>query len=187
MFKKLVSILFEEEEITIEEDLNETPPAYDIPKLKPMAEKKKPEVLRAPEFIENYQEKVIPETLERKVTMIDVDTKVEKRAEVVEVRPAVKPVAHYQPKDIISPIFGGPESPSKPIESKTYTDVKTRQPLTEIISPMFGKVEVQEQSNSIDASLLEIELSDMLSPIDEGEEVQASLFDYLEGFDSDEE
>lgn len=186
IWKKLASILLEEEEITIEEDLNEVSDMIEIPKLKPMAETPAPKPI--------VEEKTIAQEIiehsvvtERKSMMIDVDVKVEK--EIKEEVPLVKKVqpVKYQKTEIISPIFGGPTNPSEPVEAKVYTQAKTRQPLTEIISPMFGKVEQEDQKSGIDASVMEIDLSEMLRPNDNGDEVQASLFDYLEGFNENEE
>lgn len=175
MWKKLASILFEEEEITIEEDLNEVPEMIEIPKLKPMVEK--------------VVTPIVEETVvERRSMMIDVDHHQERIVEdVVVVKKKPTAPEKYQPADIISPIFGGPTRPSQPIENKVYTEAKTRQPLTEIISPMFGKVEVVEHSEGFDAALLEIDVSEMLTAKPTGDEVQTSLFDYLEGLEEHEE
>lgn len=183
IWKKLASILFEEEEIRVEEELDSTPDVLEIPKLKPMAEKTIPVIK---EVVEEPLTQVVNE--ERKSMMIDVDVTEDVLTPTVEVKKVVPEVAKkYQRTDIISPIFGGPESPSEPIENKVYTEVKTRQPLTEIISPMFGKVEVVDQKDSIESSLLELDISEMLTPSSDASEVQASLFDYLEGFNEDEE
>lgn len=183
IWKKIASVLFEEEEIRVEEELDSTPDVLEIPKLKPMAEKTVPVIK---EVIEEPIIQVVTE--ERKSMMIDVDVTKDVSEPIVEVKKVVPEVSKkYQRTDIISPIFGGPESPSKPIENKAFTEVKTRQPLTEIISPMFGKVEVVDQKDSIDSSLLEIDISDMLTPSSDAGEVQASLFDYLEGLNEDEE
>lgn len=200
IWDRIVSLLFDEQEITVEEELNQMEDYVEIPKLKPMTQVKEVQVAAFVEKEVSLPSKTIEEKRveptpsqdirveEKKLVKIDVDTKVvqaQQEESPVLIKKATS--SKYQPQDIISPIFGGPKNPSEPIETKVYPESKTRQPLTQIISPMFGTVEVQDAKENLDASILDIGLSDMLVAGQSGEEVQASLFDYLEGFNDNEE
>ena len=65
--------------------------------------------------------------------MISIDEAEQKQVTKKTMNPEVaepKKVMAYQPQDIISPIFGGPKVPSKPLETKKVESSTSRRPLT---------------------------------------------------------
>ena len=200
MLRKLASFFFQEEEIILEEDLKaESEENYKIPEIKPMkarravekpveseskvfeAEKQSPVEARSTEE-EPVIETVSPEIAQNKSKKITADSQaslqrpVDKRSVNIPVEKE-----EYQPQEIISPIFGGSqkEGPKK-VPSKVSKEVlEDKRSKTTVISPMFGLME--EDSNDIfDKNLMNYDLRDMLSANEDAEEVQVSLYDFLE-------
>lgn len=200
MFKKLASLLFNEEEIVIEEEIakQEKEEALKIPDLKPIVPKQetrrrektqteiKVDIKPIGQPIERPVEKPVEVIMSddeprKKVTMINVDEKKEirKKPDIV-----VREKA-YQPQEVISPYFGGTQETTTPIK-KTVTDAKKRSSMTQVISPMFGQVNV-EDTNEIEHidEIMDLDITEMLSPERSEEEVQVSLYDFLEGLDEE--
>lgn len=197
MFKKIMEILFDETEELIEEDnLNEE--AYDIPSIKPIVEK--PQAVKVAPKVEPVksvpvsavvkEDKVQPLSQEKpKSMMIDADGP----------KPVMEPAKElfvpkkgkstpYQPITIISPIFGGPEKdPNEEIKPLTPpVQVKSREPMVKVISPMYGTVESKSTLGNIQADMLELDVDEMNSSTDMGLEIQASLYDMIEGLENEE-
>ena len=61
--------------------------------------------------------------------------------------------------------------------------VKPAQAKTQVISPMYGSVTEEEELEEVD---LDMDLEDILADEPIAEEIQTSLFDYLEEPESDE-
>lgn len=205
MLRKLAAFFFDEEEIVLEEDLKkEQEENYRIPEIKPMRAKTKESMLPKPKAKEEeIKEEIIyanqdeqnepaevnePENkvaepgqdrIRSKKITVDRDDFSVKKKEVFESKvPKAKEVQEeYQPQEIISPIFGGSEKEtSKPIIIKEPIKKKRQ---TTVISPMYGLVE-DDQDEAFNEELLNYDLSDMLSSSKDAEEVQVSLYDFLE-------
>lgn len=208
MFRKLTSLLFEEEEVISEEDLhNEEEEHYDIPEIKPITSQTNKTSSEKQDLVEevkteNSDEKITDETFDKedkskkksqKITVddneINLRTKKQKKSKTVNASDIEKK-PEYQRQEIISPIFGGPEKPSsteKPInfDQPIRKEEKKSSTKTTVISPMHGMVE--EETNEIfDKNLLNYNLQDMLNPKEEADEVQVSLYDFLEDYDDEE-
>ncbi|QIK70332.1 hypothetical protein G7062_08500 [Erysipelothrix sp. HDW6C] len=195
MFKKLASILFKEEEIIIEEELEKHEDELKIPELKPMVASKP---VAEPAIATKYEPKSQPLSEEkivfveskddRKPMMINVDEDPVVKETKVRREAKPEPKNTYRPQAIISPIFGGPEGeePMKPAPTQTYGDAKRRAPLTQVISPMFGRVEEEAHHEvALNDASMDLDITEMLSPERTGEEVQVSLYDYLEGLEDE--
>ncbi|CAM3658996.1 hypothetical protein ERUR111494_05600 [Erysipelothrix urinaevulpis] len=199
MFRKIVSLLFQEEEIVLEEDLDiEGEESIDIPEMKPISvlnkEEKDKELMKKSQVVEEVQasEKAsfkteINEDKEKpRSNRIDVDGE-EKAKEVYEMpKMKKKPVIvekDYKPQEIISPIFGGNNEEPQVKKTKAKT-VKKNKPSTTVISPMYGMIEDLEEEE-FDENILTYDLKDMLTPSEESEEVQVSLYDFLEDLDDE--
>lgn len=206
MFRKLAAFFFDEEEIVLEEDLQKDKEEnYRIPEIQPM--KAKPKKVKAPKAIEEAKKEIIfenkepepvkkiepeikvLETLEdkirsKKITADLDDVSPAKKAEVKPKQEKVKPVQEeYHPQEIISPIFGGSnKEPSQPI--KINKEPLKQKSQTAVISPMYGLVE-DEEREVFNEELLNYGLKDMLSSSEDAEEVQVSLYDFLEEFEDE--
>lgn len=200
MLRKLAAFFFDEEEIVLEEDLKkDVEENYRIPEIKPLKAKSKESIVSKTVNEEKkttaFQEEEKPETKvdfsdveiietpqdrakSKKIT-VDRDEFSVKKKEIVQPKiPKVKEIQEdYQPQEIISPIYGGSDKePSKPIVIKENVKNKRQ---TAVISPMYGLVE-DEDEEVFNEELLNYDLSDMLSASKDAEEVQVSLYDFLE-------
>lgn len=161
MLKKLATLLFEEEEEVIEEELDPKP----IPKkvAKPLVKEKVREV--EPSAIASMnpvKEEVKKEDLPR-VEEIVPDTKVEQLLQTkksdfgIEASQPVKPLVEAKPKKVeksiyefrpvISPIFGVEESRRTPIQ-KPIVEVNKhvkRSRINTVISPIYGDLEKSKE------------------------------------------
>lgn len=192
MFRKLTSFFFKEEEIEVEET-EQAEDHYKIPKLKPLTSpKEKPKA--QPDFphASKNEESWVEETeasASRKSVMITADTMytpVEEKPKQSFEKPFYEEKKSvYKRHEIISPMYGGPEV-SEPQEIRSVPDAKNRKPVTEIISPIYGKVVVEETKTDLEPSLFNLDVEAMIAPEIQEEEVQVSLYDYLDGLDDDE-
>lgn len=204
-----MNILFdEEEEILVDEDQNQEE-AYEIPAIKPLRERreamkqdvspitsKEPEPTKAPVVTpvkvaaeKSQNDTIIEKTQPSKSIMIDADKPKEKVVNDVPLYfPKKESKTPYQPMDIISPIYGGPEKPSEPIQPVSIASepIKRRQPITQVLSPMYGRVETLGSLGEIEPEILELNVADMHTHSDKGVEVQASLYDMIEGLEDEE-
>lgn len=191
MIRRIVSMLFEEEEITEDFEENVTEEAIEIPAISVIKAKDKEKMVateskavQSPEAQTNINPDV-----KKKSLMISIDEAEQKQVAKKVMNPEVaepKKVTAYQPQDIISPIFGGPKVASKPLETRKPESSKSRRPLTEIISPMYGRVEIENARETISPDLMNLDLVDILSSRpSKGEEVQASLYELLDGFEDE--
>lgn len=195
MFKKLTSFLFKEEEVLIEEEEIVIEPKVKekprIEKVEPfVAPKKKVEAVKE-ETPKEYVVEDIKTNDEKpkKRLMIDLD---DEPAQSTFKKEEIKPYyetqnnAPYKPKEVISPMHGGDNLPETPASEKPVA--KSRQPLTKIISPMYGAINIQdEEVEKASEEIYDMELSEIIQNEPKGEEeVQASLFDFLEEMDADE-
>lgn len=209
MFKKIMNILFdEEEEILVDEDQNQEE-AYEIPAIKPLRERREamkqdvsPITSKESEPIKalvvtpvkvaaekSQNDTIIEKTQPSKSIMIDADKPKEKVVNDVPLYfPKKESKTPYQPMDIISPIYGGPEKPSEPIQPVSIASepIKRRQPITQVLSPMYGRVETPGSLGEIEPEILELNVADMHTHSDKGVEVQASLYDMIEGLEDEE-
>lgn len=191
MFRKLTSFLFKEEEVVFEQDLNhEEKDDLHIPELKPMSAPKreiKKEVVVEPNFIEEtpIEKAADIEEPRRKAVRIDADEPLHEVKEVKlkkEVVPKNQQI-QYQRKEIISPMFGGTNTAtSQESEPKKPSDVKKRTTKTTVISPMFGAVTSYEEETVEQEVDMDLDITEMLSPDRVDEDIQVSLYDFLEDF-----
>ena len=209
MFRKLAAFFFDEEEIILEEDLQKDEEEnYRIPEIQPMkaqSKKIKETKIKKEEPVKEvvYETKeALKESLEIKEEKIKVldssEDKVRSKKITVDLDDAVqqnKAVAknkvpekktveeEYQPQEIISPIFGGSNKEPAQAIKVNPEPIKTKTQTT-VISPMYGLVE-DEESEIFDEELLNYDLKDMLSSREDAEEVQVSLYDFLEEFEDE--
>lgn len=189
MIRRIVSMLFEEEEITEDYEEAVTEEAVEIPAISVIKAKEKEEKVMEAQVEAISTDPIPSQDVKKKSLMISIDESEEQKAPKQVMNPEIaepKKKMAYQPQDIISPIFGGPKVPSKPIETKKVESSTSRRPLTEIISPMYGKVEIENSRETISPDLMNLDLVDILSSRpSKGEEVQASLYELLDGFDDE--
>lgn len=211
MFRRLASVLFKEEEIVIEEEISDHVGEVEIPELKPILPKEK-KIVEKPKTVTEHvdiTEPVISEKpitdmtpdeavnaaseLNRKSRMITADDDLAKRkmerAKAARTSELEVKKFEYQRKDIISPMYGGPSQPSKPLDIPKKNKASKHVPVAEVISPMYGKVQEESkvEARKIDESLMDLRVDDIISNEGKGETVQVSLYDYLEGIDEHEE
>ncbi len=161
MLKKLASLLFEEEEEVIEEELDPKPIPKKVTKLpfKEKVEEVKPSVIAA---MNPVKEEIKKEELPR-VEEVMIDTKVEQLLQTkkpefgIEASQPVKTSVESKPKKIektiyefhpvISPIFGVEESRRTPIH-KPIVEVNKhvkRSRINTVISPIYGDLEKSKE------------------------------------------
>lgn len=192
MFKKIVNFFFTEEAMIHEEELDrdDKTDQLKVHPLKPMVAKE-PEVAPAPRVVQPQRplESVTPEpeTITslnglKKTVRIDVDDPISSVREVVLKKETIKPLApnKYQPTEIISPIYGGP-TPSEKVNpvSSIRQEVAKKSVTSSVISPIFGAVESETEPKQA-AVNMDLKVTDLLSPERSLEEVQVSLYDFLE-------
>lgn len=197
MLKKIVNFFFtEEEEYIHEEELSthKEDDALKIPTLKPLVAPKLDAKLDEVEEIRKtplqkaiFIDEIQSKTVEKKSVMIDVDGPTQTTNDVKIRKEAPKnPTPYkYQPTQIISPIFGGPEPTEKVNPVNTVKKEAARKVVTSsVISPMFGAM-VDETMSQKENLNMDLDLKDILSPERGAQEVQVSLYDYLEEMDQD--
>lgn len=189
MWRKLTSLLFEEEEIILEE---EEVKVKEI-KIKPVEPIKVDKKIEDTFEIDSIQEMV--ETLEvkedieeKRFKMINLEEEVEKpKKKEVKPRPVYEPIIEakeYKQKEIISPIHGGPKADDEEIEIERTKRRKNVQSRTQVISPMYGKM--YKTPETIKEEILELDLESLIEEEElSDEEVQTSLYDFLEGLDNE--
>ena len=157
MLKKLASLLFEEEEEVIEEELDQKP----VPKkvAKPLVKEKVKEVEPSVIATMNPIKEEIKKVELPRVEEVIEDTKVEQLLQtkkpdfgieasqpvrpIVEVKPKKAEKAIYEFHPVISPIFGVEESRRTPIQ-KPIVEVNKhvkRSRINTVISPIYGDLE----------------------------------------------
>ncbi|AMC93459.1 hypothetical protein AOC36_05540 [Erysipelothrix larvae] len=216
MLRKLTSLLFREEEIVIEEEDLEIEPV-NIPPIKPIQSSSPQPSTTTQQTVHRPQTQAqpvskpvmnqemtqrdvsatpTPQVQARKSFRIDLDNAAQNQP-VQSVQETPREVRRdtskpYVAHEILSPIHGGSQLQNEPLSKPKQTPVKKRTPLTEVISPMYGKVEEPESQGSgpVDLSILELDVESMITPdydkTSKTDEVQTTLFDYLEGDDSSE-
>lgn len=183
MWKKLTSFLFKEEEIILEEEEHE----IEEIKIKPVEPLKAPEIKKPVKVKPEPNEDIKAVSEETKEFHIVSDKK-PKRSMMIDLND--KPIEtvesndknyEYKRKNIISPIFGGDEVEEDQVIKPLVKPAPKAK--TQVISPMYGSVTEDEELEEVD---LEMDLEDILADEPIAEEVQTSLFDYLEEPESDE-
>ena len=150
------------------------------------------EIKAVEEAIIDIQEPVIiPEPVEdksgtpKKSFRIDLDETVEKRPKPV-IPVYEKEEDTYRPKSILSPMHGGSET-EEDIIVQTVNTKKKHAPVTQIISPMYGNVAKEEDhAEKLSEEMMDIDIMKMIKDEESDDEVQTSLFDFLEGLDENE-
>lgn len=198
MWRKLTSLLFDEEEIILEEEEIKVE-EIKIRPVKPMIEKAVPmdhvEIKPVPvetiemDVINNPNSVPLHEDKPKKSIKIDITQETFKENFKPKVQTPTETV--YKPKNIISPYHGGPDADEIDVKDFKKQNIKKREPLTKVISPMFGKVVETEQEDFevLAETLMDIDLENMIDTSSQGtedDEVQTSLYDFLEGLDHDE-
>lgn len=172
MFKKLVNLLFEEEEIEELEDGIEMPePMFEVRTKKPeielpkkaepvtLKEEKEPEIKSEEPLVEAEDEKVQEKPAESKGIMIDLEP--QKPVKVNVPKFTQKRESEYEFSQVISPIYGVLEN-----EKKTVSDLSSpSQPkrktvmnnslLGTVISPIYGVT--RDKANSTSKAVLKEE------------------------------
>lgn len=200
MWRKLTSLLFNEEEIIIEEEEVEVE-EISIKPIEPLTQKTiEIDVLEKANLVDAFEPKVDHKVVAKakKSIMIDFDnadqvkenTKTKEPKKVISIKPPVDKSV-YKSKNIISPYHGGTildENQEIEIKKKSYN---RRETVTKVISPIYGNVHDTEKDDEAFEALTEkfmgINLENMID--DEktsDEEIQTSLFDFLEGIQEDE-
>ena len=197
MWRKLTSLLFEEEEIVLEEEELKVEPVKIKPVL-PMKDKKlekpEPEPLPSYDTIElEVVEKAIetPTSLEadkpKRSMMIDLEEKTEVEPEVHKPRifETKKTKESYKRRAILSPMHRGDESEKdEMIQTPAPKPAQKHEPITKIISPMYGSLQDENKNeDAFEEELLDLDLKSMIYEDDNDDEVQTSLYDFLEGLE----
>ena len=192
MFKKIVNFFFTEEEMVHEEELDREDKSDQLKMhpLKPIVAKE-PEISRVvrPVAQVDSESSALSEvetttTLSslKKSLRIDVDDPISSVREVVLKKETHKPITpnKYQPTEIISPIYGGPK-PSEKVNpvSSIRQEVAKKNVTSSVISPIFGAVESEAEPKQGTINM-DLKVSDLLSPERSLEDVQVSLYDFLE-------
>ena len=161
MLEKLVSLLFEEEEEVIEEELEQKPTSKKVAKalVKEKLAESKPSVIASmnPVKVEIKKEEL------PSIEDVIVETKVEQLLQTkkpefgIEASQAVRPIVEAKPKKaekaiyefrpVMSPIFGVEESRRTPIQ-KPIVEVNKhvkRSRINTIISPIYGDLEKMKE------------------------------------------
>lgn len=179
MFRKLVDLLFKEEEIIIEEDEHEVED-ISIQSIQPI-------VLKKEETLDmSVVSDAVEEEAPKKSFRIDVDDSFNQGVTLkteVKKENTDNSTKLYRTKQVISPMHGGDFELNEPIHKPSIQSPKKRTPLTEVISPMFGKMGFEpEEAESFEEDLLDLDLKEMISDDSNSldDEVQTTLFDYLE-------
>ncbi|HZJ86866.1 MAG TPA: hypothetical protein VFC75_01455 [Erysipelothrix sp.] len=214
MLRKLTEFLFEEEEIVIEEEL--TPkkekeavmikpvePLKDNTALKPK-ESKQPETnisnqdtiefdLNKDKFeqLEKLEEQELRIKKEkRKSVMIDLE---EEAVEPIiqKTKPKIydteSPSQTYQRRSVLSPMHGG-DAKDFIKEDQEVVAIRKQEPITKVISPMFGQINKDEsQEDILHQDLMDLDLEAMIHEEENDDEVQTSLYDFLEGLENEDE
>lgn len=181
MWKKITSFFFEEEEYEIEENTN-AQEAYEIPELKPFKETKKedskPIINEKPTQVQFKEIETIPsETKEspKKKFGINLEEPVVTQAKETKTKESQR--EYYTMKEVISPISGGSQSNFE-AKKQSKIELKSRKPITPIISPMYGKVNEDEKSTESTQDILDMKLDEIIKP--EVNEEQISIIDFME-------
>lgn len=178
MLRKFTDFLFKEEEVIIEEEdisvkKERVEPILKVEPIKPVFKEVEPKPVIEQEQADNKPKKRI---------MIDLDERPLRQPSSPTINRVVEKTP-YSPKEIISPIFGGSTLP-EPIDNKPVG--KSRQPLTKVISPIYGAV-VEDDTTESEIDVYELSLQDLIQPeVKDNEDIQVSLFDVLQENESDE-
>lgn len=196
MWRKLTSLLFEEEEIILEEE--ELQPRKEaketkIEPIKPLKDKKLVEDTSDTIEIDAIDETFVETHLEtekpKKSVMIDLEE--DKESKVKEHIPRIfdttKAKEEYKKRSILSPMHGGDDTDESPQTIKD-TQVKKHKPVTQVISPMYGSIHEEESEEEVfEDKLMDIDLKGMIYEEENDDEVQTSLYDFLEGLEQENE
>lgn len=198
MFRKLASLLFEEEEIIVEEEELQKDPQdkhYEIPPIKGIKASETTESNQTikKEVKEKEIQKPEKEKIERfdeelslnnsKIQRIDVEDPIEKarkekKLKKKKLEKVIQEDIVYEPQEIISPMFGGDEKKKEPIKIPAVRK-QSEDEESGIISPMYGKVQRDVKKEPAE-EILNLDLEDMVQPKGDNQEIQVSLYDYLE-------
>lgn len=198
MFKKIVNFFFtEEEEYIHEEELNGKDSSDQLqvhpikpfvnevkePSVKPIVKPSAEPVVEMKRVVSDVEiVKTAVNQNDKRSNMINVDEPITGVREVTLKRDYVKPVtpSKYQPSEIISPIYGGPK-PSEKVNpvSAIRQDAVKKTVTSSVISPMYGAISIDAAADEESVNM-DLDISDLLSPDRNNEDVQVSLYDYLE-------
>lgn len=200
MWRKLTSLLFEEEEVVLEEEEvkveNISIKPVEVMKEEPIKNYNLEDTveIKAVENIiieeETVQEVPVKEE-PKKSFRIDLDDTPEQEPEVAKEKPVIKiydqekTEASYRSKSILSPMHGGSEE----VASDTPV-VAPKKPssITQVISPMYGSVSQDDTAREVlSETMMDINLEKMIDEEEGDDEIQTSLYDFLEGLDDNAE
>lgn len=187
MFKRLTDFLFKEEEVIIEEEVLDkkkewgSKPAEPILKVEPLKPvEREVSVKPAVESFDSIKDDELEKPKKR--IMIDLDERPLRPMAKTDIKRVVEEVP-YTPKEIISPMYGGSTLPES---TETKPVGKSRQPLTKVISPIYGAI-TQDNDDLSDQKVYDMSLEDLIQPdLKDSEDVQVSLFDVLQEREIDE-
>lgn len=201
MFRKIMNILFDEEEIVVKEPKTQEE-AYDIPSIKPLREPVPSSVMVEETTETEVVSPVVAEEFKKEEVVVEPSAPIIEKPRGIRIDadgPKAKPKESrelhfpksntnvpYEPVRIISPIYGGPKREEKDLQVVKPVVSKKREPITQVISPMFGQVESSSSLGDIEPEILELNVDEMHTNQDFGVEIQASLYDMIEGLEDEE-
>lgn len=191
MFRRLTTLLFEEEEVNLEEEEHvlEEVTISSVPVLKaPEAVPPKVDTmeLKTVEDLASKEKNVDQEPSEKSKGFhrIDIEEKKEP-SRVSKPHHFEREKMEYKRRNILSPMHGGSEKElaKEPISVPS----KSSKTLTKIISPIYGNIELDEShAETLSEKMMDIDLRKMIDDEESDAEIQTSLYDFLEGLDKDE-
>ncbi len=200
MFRKLTQFLFEEEEIVIEEELKpikekEEVVIKPVEPLKDLSREEKP-VIKEPvkqdtiEFELNQEElEMLEEKHEkRKSVMIDLEEEIsfEPKKPKAKIYDTDTQKQTYQRRSVLSPMHGG-DALDEAHQAPEIVSVKKQESITQVISPMFGQLNQDHVRDEVlEQDLMQLDLEAMIHE-EVDDEVQTSLYDFLEGLENEDE
>lgn len=195
MWRKLTSFLFDEEEIIVEEELGTPKKVKEeevvIRPVQVLQEKREPISLEPIDLTDDKPVlEEIQETIEFKTPKKSFRIDLEDEIKTVEksIEPTiVKEKTTYHRRGLLSPMHGGSNT-EIPYEKPKPVQVKKHKPLTQIISPIYGSLEQENaQQDVLEEDLMRLDLESMIYEEENDEEVQTSLYDFLEGLENEHE
>lgn len=199
MWRKLTSLLFEEEEVVLEEEEvkveNISIKPVEIMKEEPIKNYNLEDTVEIKAVEHIIAEETVTEVPVKEETKksfrIDLDETPEPEAKVVKEKPVVKiyeqePVVDsYRSKSILSPMHGGSDDIAS---DKPVITPKKPSSITQVISPMYGSVSQDDTAREVlSETMMDINLERMIDEEEGDDEIQTSLYDFLERLDDNAE
>lgn len=193
MIKKLTSFLFKEEEIILDESEHEVE-AISIKPLEPLKPLEQRPLQKSASLVLEEIEAEKALTQQSEDFKVEAEKPVVKKSMMIDLEETpqetplrrtetVQSTTEYRRRNIISPIYGGPDKGSTKTNVEPITAQRTKM-RTDVISPIYGSYQKMEKEEGfID---MDLDLKDMLQEEIVEEDIQTSLFDYFEGTEFDE-